>query len=108
MYEYIPIFNLLKSLEKLIYKTVLSFLNKHNVLTDEQNGFRDNKSIYMATQTFMEDIQRVMDNRLLVMGIFFNLTKDYDVINHNTLLAKLDHYGLRGTINSWISSNLSH
>jgi hypothetical protein len=83
---YIPIFSLLKSLEKLIYKTVLSFLNKHNVLNDAQNGFRDNKSIYMAKQIFIEDLQRVMDNRLLVMGIFFNLTKDYDVINHNSYL----------------------
>lgn len=78
------------------------------MLTDTQNGFRDNKSIYMATQTFIEDIQTVMYNRLLVMGILFNLTKAYDVINHNTLLVKLDHYGLRGTINSWISSYVSH
>ena len=78
------------------------------MLTDAQNGFRDNKSIHMATQTFIEDIQRVMYNRLLVMEILFNLTEAYYVINHNTLLAKLDHYGLRGTINSWISSYLSH
>jgi hypothetical protein len=74
------------------------------VLTDAQNGFRDNKSIDTAKQTFIEDKQTAMDNRLLVMGIFFNLTKAYHVINHNTLLIKLDHCGLRWTINSWISS----
>ena len=62
----------------------------------------------MGTQTFIEDIQAVMYNRLLVMGILFKLTKAYYIINHNTLLAKLDHYGLRGTINSRISSYLSH
>jgi hypothetical protein len=88
-----------KVLEKLVYKRVLTFLYKHNMLTESQNGLRENKSIDTATQSFIEDVQHAVFNRLLVMGIFLDLTKAYDVINHNNLLAQLDNYGLRGTIN---------
>jgi hypothetical protein len=96
-----------KVLEKLVYKRLLTFLNKHNVLPESQNGFRENSSIDTATQSFIEDIQHAMDNTLLVMGIFLDLTKAYDIINHNKLLAKLDNYGLRDTINLWVISYLT-
>jgi hypothetical protein len=77
------------------------------VLTESQNVFRENKSIDTATQSFIEDVQHAMNSKLLVMGIFLDLTKAYDAINHNKLLAKLDNYGLRGTVNSWVRSYLT-
>jgi hypothetical protein len=45
-----------KVLEKLIYKTVLTLYNKYNVLTESQKGFRENKSMGTATQSFIEDM----------------------------------------------------
>jgi retron-type reverse transcriptase len=77
------------------------------VISEAQNGFRENKSTNTATQTFIEDIQKALDNRLLVMCIFLDLTKAFDVINHKLLLAKLEHYGLRGIIYLWMSSYLT-
>jgi hypothetical protein len=47
-----------------------------------------------ATQTFIEDIQKALDNKLLVMGILLDLTEDCDVINHKLRLPKLELYGL--------------
>jgi hypothetical protein len=41
-------------------------------------------------------------------GIFLDLTKGYDVLNHNVLLSKLNSYGIRGVANLWVESYLSH
>jgi len=57
------------------------------------------KSTTTAIQSFIERIQ-AMDNGLQAIGIFFNLTKAYDVLNHKVLLDKLYSYGVRGNINS--------
>ena len=78
-----------KILEKIIYNKLLCFLKKFNILTDEQNGFRDNKSIATACHIFIEKIQQALDNNLHAVGIFLDFTKAYDVINHNILLCKL-------------------
>lgn len=73
-----------------------------------QNGFRKNTSTETASQTFIESIQEAMDRRLHVIGIFFDLTKGCDVIDHNVLLDKLNYYGIRGITNLWFKSYLSH
>jgi hypothetical protein len=41
-------------------------------------------------------------------GIFLDLTKAYDVLNHKVLLSKLNSYGIRGVANLWFESYLSH
>jgi hypothetical protein len=71
---------------------IIAFESKYNLLTEVQNGFRKNKSIETASQTFIEKTQEAMDKRLYVIGIFFDLTKAYDMIDHNILLEKLNHY----------------
>jgi hypothetical protein len=48
-----------------------------------------------------------LDRRLVIVGIFFDLTKAYDVIDHDILCEKLDHYGIRGKINVWLKSYLT-
>jgi hypothetical protein len=61
-----------------------------------QNGFRVKKSTYTSIQSFLKVILIAVDKKLFAMGIFLNLAKAYDVINHDRLLAKLELYGLRG------------
>jgi hypothetical protein len=101
----LPVFS--KINEILIYQRVVIFLNKHDLISEAQNGFRDKKSTNTATQIFIENIQEALDNKLLVMDILLDLTTAFDVIYHTLLLAKLELYGLRGKIHSWMSSYLT-
>jgi len=59
------------------------------------------KSIDTASQTFVAGIQKTMELHLHVVGIFLDLTKAYDVLNHNILLEKLNTCGIRGNTNLW-------
>jgi hypothetical protein len=93
----LPVFS--KILERLVYNRMISFVTKYNILTEVQNGFRKNKSTETASQTFTEKMREAMHRRLYVTGIFFDLTKAYNVIDHNILLDKLNYYGITGVIN---------
>jgi sarcosine oxidase/L-pipecolate oxidase len=53
------------------------------------------------------NIQEALDRWSFAVGIFFDLTKACDVIDHDTLLEKLDHYGIRGIIKIWLKSCLT-
>ena len=75
-----------KILEKLMYNRLLTFLKKHRILTDIQHGFIENKSTETASQLFIESFQEALDNLRKAIGIFLDLSKAYDVINHETLL----------------------
>ena len=96
-----------KILEKIMYNRLLYYLKKFKILTDEQNRFRDNKSTTTACHTFIEQVQQALDNNLHAVGIFLDLTKAYDVLNHDILLYKLESYGVRGILNTWFKSYLS-
>ncbi|PNF26486.1 hypothetical protein B7P43_G14318 [Cryptotermes secundus] len=97
-----------KIFETLIHNRVISFLNKYNLISSAQNGFRANKSTYTAIQSFLEDILTTLDSKRFAMGVFLDLTKAFDVINHDRLLTKLDLYGLRGKIHEWMTSYLTN
>ena len=95
-----------KILEKSMHSRLTIFLNKHNIVTEVQNGFREQKSTTTAIQSFIERIQEALDNGLQAIGIFFDLTKAYDILNHRVLLNTLYSYQVRGNINSWCKSYL--
>jgi hypothetical protein len=77
------------------------------LISDAQNGFREKKSAFTAIQSFIEDVQKALDNKLFALGIFLDLSKAFDVINHKLLLNKLELYGIRGNSRSLMSSYLT-
>jgi retron-type reverse transcriptase len=52
--------------------------------------------------------QEAVEKKMNPTGIFLDLTKAYDVLNHKVLLTKLNSYGIRGVANLWFESYLSH
>ena len=96
-----------KITEKVMYKRLYKFLEKYEILYALQFGFRSNQSSDHALVSLTEAIKNALDNRRFGCGIFLDLQKAFDTVNHNILLSKLEHYGIRGTAFEWFKSYLS-
>ena len=83
-------------MEKLKYKRLTEFLGKHNILVENQFGFRSGRSTTQATMLITDKIQRAIKAKLVSCGIFLDLSKVFD-----TETTKLEHYGIRGIANEW-------
>ena len=97
-----------KIFEKLMHKQLYSFLNTNDILFENQFGFRKNNSTSFALMQITETIKETIDNKKYGCGIFIDLRKAFDTVNHEILLKKLDHYGIRGTSLDWYKSYLSN
>lgn len=102
----IPIFS--KIIEKYIYKELNTYLEKNKILCDEQKGFRAKKTINMAIYDFLYKIMLNIDKRNPVCAIFCDMTQAFDYVQHDTLLSKLECYGIRGNIHNLIKSYLQN
>ena len=83
-----------KLLERLMYNRLVSFLDKHHVLFEKQFGFRSKHSTDHAILSIVDKIQKAIEERNYSCGIFLDLSKAFDTVNHKILLGKLDHYGI--------------
>ena len=97
-----------KVLERIIYNRIFDFISKHNILCSNQYGFRPNRTTHMALNDFYTKVTEDLDNKLHSIGIFLDLSKAFDTLNHSILINKLSLYGIRGVANQWISNYLSN
>ena len=88
-----------KIIEKIIYKRLYSYLNDNNILVDDQYGFREKLSTKMAIYTLLNNVLSSLGRKNLVGGLFCDLQKGSDCVNHKILLAKMKFYGISGTAN---------
>ena len=102
----LPIFS--KIFEKIIYKRMFCYLTKNNFIYKRQFGFRENHSTNHALISITETIKADIDKGNVVGGIFLDLQKAFDTVNHTILCSKLSYYGFRGKINDLIQSFLSN
>ena len=97
-----------KIMEKLMYARLSNFLENNKVLYKYQFGFRKNHSTSQAVMELIDDIYQHRDNHQVSMGIYLDLKKAFDTVNHSILLKKLEIYGIRGIILKWFTSYLSN
>ena len=97
-----------KIIEKIIYKRLNCYLLGNYILANEQFGFREKSTADMATHALLNDIQLSLDKKRLVGGIFCDLQKAFDCVNHNILLEKMKYYGITGTAYKLMQSYLDN
>lgn len=102
----IPIFA--KLLEKLIHKRLYSFLQLHNILIKDQFGFRKQHSTELAVLNLFQHILENIERGKYCVGIFMDLSKAFDTIDHHILLQKLHYYGVRGNAFNWFNNYLTN
>ena len=98
--------NLDKILEKFMHSRLSTFLNIKDIIYPLQFGFRQNYSTSYALIHLTETIKEALDRGKYGCGIFVDLQKAFDNVDHNILLGKLKHYGIRGVAYSWLESFL--
>jgi hypothetical protein len=102
----LPVFS--KILERLIYNRLLNFIDQQCILSRSQYGFRKNISTAMALVDLIDKISSSIEKNEYTIGIFIDLAKAFDTVNHDILLKKLYHYGVRGIPYEWFKSYLNN
>ena len=96
-----------KILEKIMFSRVYNFIQKTEIITKSQYGFQKDKSTEDALMELHTKVIDAFENKKVAYGIFLDFAKAFDTVNHEILLHKLEHYGIRGLSLSWFKSYLT-
>jgi hypothetical protein len=84
-----------KIIEKIIKKRLVSFPNNHGIISNTQHGFCKGKSTSTTVADFIERVYKSLDMKEISIGIFLDLSKAFDLVNHDILLRKMGRMVIR-------------
>ena len=97
-----------KLLEHIIYSHIFSHLKQHNILCDQQHGFRSGRSCETQLIITINDLAKSLDEGTQTDVIFLDFSKAFDKVCHKYLLHKLYHYGIHGNLLAWPKNFLTN
>ena len=96
-----------KVFEHVLVSAIMDHLEDSDILVPQQHGFRKSRSCETQLLEFIEEVSTAMENGTSTDVIIMDFAKAFDKVNHSLLTHKLNHYGIRGSINCWIQNFLS-
>ena len=96
-----------KILERIVSNHLIDFLNKFNILSNNQYGFRKNHCTAYALIQLYDKLSNAIDQGKVTLGLLIDLSKAFNTVNHDIFLAKLEFCGVCGVALQWFKSHLS-
>ena len=82
----------------------MTHFEKYNVLDNAQHGFRKNRSTISQLIITVNDFASTLRDQKQTDAILLDFSKAFDKVDHNGLLLKLEHLGIRGSLLDWTRS----
>jgi hypothetical protein len=96
--------NFSKLFEKVMQIRLTLFIEQCEILYRFQFGFRSNHSTMHSLVSLINNVATAIDRNQIAAGVFIDLSKAFDTLDHEILFTKLQHYGIRGVALQWIKS----
>ena len=87
-----------------MHNRLVDFPKCFNILYHNQFGSRKGYSTSHALVHLVNNMSSAIDRNEITVGVFLDLSKAFDTLNHEILFSKLEHYGIRGLTLQWIKS----
>jgi len=95
-----------KIMEHVLHSSIITHLDQHNILSDQQHGFRKTRSCESQLILTIDDLAKGIDNSSQIDAILLDFSKAFDKVSHTRLLSKLQHYGINSSTLTWITDFL--